>query len=210
MYKLVDIIKSNINSWLDDVADPEKMVKYAVLQIEQQVETTKRAIATAITSEKELFSKWEKYTQTAITMGENANFALKQGKEELAKKALEKQLENQNLAAQAKEVCNNAKISIENFKKDLTELEEKLKQAKLKEQEFVVQNQFTKAMNIDNLGQTAMDKINKMRDKIHTNEAKSRVFEEFDTKNNKDSLQSEFDALFIQETLNKMKENLKK
>lgn len=211
MFKLVDIIKSNINSWLDDVADPEKMVKYAVLQIEEQVETTKKAIANAITSEKDLFSKWEKYTQTATTMGENATFALKQGKEELAKKALERQFEDQKRASQFKEMYNNAKIATENFKKEFTELEEKLKQARLKEKEFVVQSQFTKAMkqDVDNLGQSAMDKINKMEDKIRTNEAKLRAFGEFATEDSTDSLQSEFDALFIQETLNKMKENLK-
>ena len=212
MFKLVDIIKSNVNSWLDDVADPEKMVKYAVLQIEQQVESTKKAIANAIASEKDLFSKWEKCTQTATTMGENATFALKQGKEELAKKALERQLEDQKLASLLKEIYNNAKIATENLKKEFIELEEKLKQTKLKEQEIVAQSQFTRAMkqDIDNLGQAAIDKINKMEDKIYTSEAKSRAFGESATENSKDNLQSEFDALFIQETLNKMKESLKK
>ena len=75
--RIADILKANINDMIDKAEDPVKMVKQLIIEMEQQVDDATQALGQAMGSQK--VADWN----------DKAKLALKNGNEELARKALD-------------------------------------------------------------------------------------------------------------------------
>ncbi|HNI10943.1 MAG TPA: PspA/IM30 family protein, partial [bacterium] len=52
--RMADIVKANINDFLDKAEDPEKMIKQMVIEMEEAVNKATTAVGTAIANQKRL------------------------------------------------------------------------------------------------------------------------------------------------------------
>ena len=215
--RIKDIIKSFFHDWLDKAEDPEKMIKYTVLKMQEDVYRAKNATVKAIAGEKTLFRQWQGFVETAQKMHKSALLALKQGNENLARRALEKQHEAQIQAEEFEKMHAVSKKNNEKIKQDIKKLEEKLYEARQKEGGLIARSQLAKAMTMaskslmssdDNMG-----KIDKMEDKILKSEAEASAFMELSENNTKNEMK-EMNDFFknndIESELAKLKAELNK
>lgn len=125
-----DIVSSNINSLLDKAEDPEKLLKLMIREMEDTLVEMKASCAGAMASR----SKVERHTHDAVEhatrWNDKATLALEKGREDLAREALlEKRSFQEKVDALEIEHKQHDDL-VEQYKKDILELENKLEQAR--------------------------------------------------------------------------------
>ena len=109
--RLAQLIKSNLNDLISKSEDPEKMLNQVVLDMNNQLVEAKKQVASSIADEKRLAKQFEQEMAHAAEWERRAMMALRAGNEELAKEALARKKEHDQLA--------------ETFKDQWTEAEER-------------------------------------------------------------------------------------
>ena len=215
--RIKDIFKAFFHDWLDKAEDPEKMIKYTVLKMQEDVFRAKNATVKAIAGEKTLFRQWQGFVETAQKMHQSALLALKQGNESLARRALEKQHEAQIQAQEFEKMHEISKKNNAKIKEDIKKLEEKLYEARLKEGGLIARSQLAKAMTMASKSLMSSDdkmsKIDQMEDKILKSEAEATAFMELsedNTKNEMKEMNDFFKNNDIESELAKLKKELGK
>ena len=88
--RISDIFKANVSDTLDKAEDPEKMLKQMVIEMEESVNRTTLAVASAIANEKTLERRLAKARTETADWQQKAIQALNANREDLAKAALQK------------------------------------------------------------------------------------------------------------------------
>ncbi len=125
-----DIVNSNINSLLDKAEDPEKMLKLMITEMEDTVIDLKTSTAGRMAEAIRLDKKKEEAEATVERWQKRAELAVEKGKEDLAREALQ---EKKNAAAEAERIrasIVSLKNAVEEGKKEIATLEDKIKSAK--------------------------------------------------------------------------------
>ena len=99
--RLAQLIKSNLNDLISKSEDPEKMLNQVVLEMSNQLIEAKKQVAASIADEKRLAKQLEQETANATEWERRAMMALRAGNEELAKEALARKKEHDELADDA-------------------------------------------------------------------------------------------------------------
>jgi phage shock protein A len=132
-----DIISANINSMLDRAEDPEKMIRMMIREMEDTLVEIKASCAGTMAqvakSNRELSELQEKRDRWS----ERAELAVSRGKEDLAREALLEKRTVQHRIDVVQEEIDRLQEVIQNFKKDMGELEAKLEQARNKHKVLV-------------------------------------------------------------------------
>src|SRR5579863_3079659 len=101
--RLAQLIKSNLNDLISRSEDPEKMLNQVVLEMSNQLVEAKKQVAASIADEKRLQKQLEMEASNAQEWERKAMLALREGNEPLAKEALARKREHDDLAATYKD-----------------------------------------------------------------------------------------------------------
>ncbi len=108
-------IEAKLNKLLDNFEDPREQLDYAYDKLVQQLHDVEMALSRAITARKKLEFELESMNERINDLDEKAKRAMKLGREDLARKALERKL-----------VLMSQKKTLEEKIKEMKEDEEKL------------------------------------------------------------------------------------
>src|SRR6059058_5750978 len=106
--RMSTVIKSKISRMLDRAEDPGETLDYGYQKQVELLQNVKKGIADVVTSKKRLQMQSEKLQQNIVKLDTQARQALAQGREDLARMALERknvaQTELQSLDSQVAEL----------------------------------------------------------------------------------------------------------
>jgi len=132
-----DIVGSNINSMLDRAEDPEKLIKLMIQEMEDTLIELKSACAGEMAESKKA-ERLLMVTENRVAYWEDkANLAVNKGRDDLARQALlEKRRHSQRAESLSNELTDHEAL-LAQYKEDIRQLEEKLKNARDKERMLV-------------------------------------------------------------------------
>jgi len=139
--RFTDIVNSNLNSILDKAEDPEKLVRLMIQEMEDTLVEVRSTAARAIADRKEITRSLSGLEQEARDWQAKAELALDKNREDLAKAAL---AEKARVTAAADALRNQHKAvgdGLEKLNDDIVRLEEKLVDAKTRQQAIFARHQ---------------------------------------------------------------------
>jgi phage shock protein A len=132
-----DIVGSNINSMLDRAEDPEKLIKLMIQEMEDTLIELKSACAGVMAGSKNIARQLLTLDQRIDYWEGQANLAVSKGRDDLAREALrEKRRYSRRTESLTNELTEHEAL-LEQYKEDIRQLEEKLKNAREKERLLV-------------------------------------------------------------------------
>ena len=143
--RLAQLIKSNLNDLISRSEDPEKMLNQVVLDMNTQLIEAKKQVAASIADEKRLAKQLEQEQAKAAEWERGAMMALRNGNEELAKEALARKREHDELATAYQEQWTKQKAAVEQLKKALRMLNDKIEEAKRKKNVLIARKKRAEA-----------------------------------------------------------------
>ena len=208
--RLSDIINSNISSLLDKAENPEKMIRMVIQEMEETLVEVRSGTAKVIAEKKTLSRRAEQLKKQAQDWESKAELALSKGREDLAKAALlEKSNINSSVVITERDL---AKLdgTLDKLSTEIEQLQAKLNDARARQKTIVMRTTATESRlnvnrqlhsySIDN----AMNKFEYYEKKIDQMEGQMDSIHI-----EKRGLQSEFDELEKQESIDKELEDLK-
>jgi phage shock protein A len=139
--RFTDIVNSNINAILDKAEDPEKLVRLMIQEMEDTLVEVRSTAARAIADKKEISRSLAALEQEVKDWQSKAELALDKNREDLAKAAL---AEKARAAAAAAGLASQHKAltdGLEKLNDDIGRLEEKLVDAKTRQQAIFARHQ---------------------------------------------------------------------
>ena len=208
--RLSDIINSNISSLLDKAENPEKMIRMVIQEMEETLVEVRSGTAKVIAEKKTLARRAEQLKKQAQDWESKAELALSKEREDLAKAALlEKSNINSSVVITERDL---AKLdgTLDKLSTEIEQLQAKLNDARARQKTIVMRTTATQSRlnvnrqlhsySIDN----AMDKFEYYEKKIDQMEGQMDSIHI-----EKRGLQSEFDELEKQESIDQELEELK-
>jgi phage shock protein A len=208
--RLSDIINSNISSLLDKAENPEKMFRMVIQEMEETLVEVRSGTAKVIAEKKTLSRRAEQLKKQAKDWESKAELALSKGREDLAKAAL---LEKSNINSSVEITERDlAKLdgTLDKLSTEIEQLQAKLNDARARQKTIVMRTTATESRlnvnrqlhnySIDN----AMNKFEYYEKKIDQMEGQMDSIHI-----EKRGLQSEFDELEKQESIDQELEDLK-
>jgi phage shock protein A len=135
--RMRDIVNANINSMLERAEEPEKLIKLMIQEMEDTLVEVKASTAGAMAGAKQVERQLAEARTRVRKWEDNAELAMKKGREDLAREALaEKRAHAQKADALEQELAECEGV-VEQYKDDIRQLEEKLATAKEKHRSLV-------------------------------------------------------------------------
>ncbi len=208
--RLSDIINSNISALLDKAENPEKMIRMVIQEMEETLVEVRSGTAKVIAEKKTLMRRAEQLRKQAKDWESKAELALSKGRDDLAKAALlEKSNLNSSVEITEKDL-EKLDLTLDKLSSEIEQLQAKLNDARARQKTILMRTKATESRldvnrhltsyTIDN----AMDKFEYYEKKIDLMEGQmdSSLAE-------RRGLQSEFDELEKQESIDRELEALK-
>jgi phage shock protein A len=179
--RLAALIKSNINDLISNAEDPEKMLNQIVIDMANQLIEAKKQVAVAIADEKRLLKQAENEAAQAAEWRRRAEMAVRAGDDNLAKEALLRKKEHDELAAQYKDQWAKQKHAVDQLKLALRVLNNKIEEAKRKKQVLIARKRRAEAQKqiqetMSGLTQaSAFETFDRMAGKIEQMEAEAEA-----------------------------------
>jgi phage shock protein A len=130
--RLGTLIRSNINELINRAEDPEKMLNQVLVDMKSQLVEAKKQVAVAIADEKRIKKQYEQELAKSQDWERKAMLAVRAGDDNLARAALARKAEHDELAATLKLQWEAQKQSVEQLKEALRGLDQKIEEAKRK------------------------------------------------------------------------------
>jgi phage shock protein A len=199
--RLAQLIKSNLNDLISRSEDPEKMLNQVVLDMNNQLVEAKKQVASSIADEKRLAKQFDQEATNAQEWERRAMMALRAGNEPLAKEALARKREYDELAATLKDQWTKQKTAVEQLKKALRLLNDQIEEAKRKRNVLIARKKRAEAQRaiqetMSGLrDQSAFETFDRMSQKIDQIEAEAEAESDLAEEYTGDSLSSQFQQL---------------
>ncbi|HVK76596.1 MAG TPA: PspA/IM30 family protein [Kofleriaceae bacterium] len=199
--RLGTLIKSNINDLITKAEDPEKMLSQVLLEMQQQLAEAKKAVAVAIADEKKLQKQYSAEQEKAKEWERKAMVAVRAGDDGLARQALVRKQEHENISEQFQQQWIAQKQAVEKLKDALRLLNNKIEEAKRKKNILIARKKRAEAQQqiantMQGLGDTsAFDTFDRMAERIALMEAEAEAGAELAGELSGDTLESKFMAL---------------
>ncbi len=129
------LFTSNINAMLDKAEDPERTLKQAIEDMKQKHQELKGFVAESMVEQKRLERDRDKHEASAKRFEQKARQLLASNDERsdyLAKEALARKRENQQIAGQFRSAADKQKSNVEQLKANLIAVERRMKEAERK------------------------------------------------------------------------------
>jgi phage shock protein A len=199
--RLAQLIKSNLNDLISRSEDPEKLLNQIVLDMNNQLVEAKKQVAASIADEKRLAKQFEQETANAAEWERRAMMALRAGNEPLAKEALARKREHDELAATFKDQWTKQKNAVDQLKKALRLLNDKIEEAKRKKNVLIARKKRAEAQKaiqetMSGLRDaSAFETFDRMSQKIDQIEAEAEAQTELSEEYTGDGLAQQFSQL---------------
>ncbi|MCA9507138.1 MAG: PspA/IM30 family protein [Myxococcales bacterium] len=197
------MIKSNLNHLIGKGEDPEKMLNQMLLDMQEQLINAKKQVAVSIADEKRLLKQYNDERALAQDWEQKAMLAVKAGKDDLARQALERKSEHEKLATGFEEQWRTQQQAVEQLKSALSTLNEKITDAKRKKNLLVARAKRAEAQKtitdtMSGMSNTnALDTISRMEQKIDQMEAEASAATELANEIQGDELSAQFKKLEV-------------
>lgn len=191
------LLRSNVSDMIDKAEDPEKIVKHAVEELNTNLLEVKTQVASAIATEKQLFSKHKKLQEEADLWQGRAELAVDRGEDDLAREALKRKNTAAQAAASYQTQWEEAKKQVAILKDNLVKLESKV--SEMNTRKDLVISRARRASAEERIqatlartdGNKALSAFDRMEAKIEEKESRAAAFAELGS----DSLEDRFAAL---------------
>ena len=199
--RLAQLIKSNLNDLISRSEDPEKMLNQIVLEMNNQLVEAKKQVAASIADEKRLAKQLEQETSNAQEWERRAMLALRAGNEPLAKEALARKRDRDELVATLKDQWAKQKTAVEQLKTALRLLSDKIEEASRKKNVLIARKKRAEAQKAIQETMTglrdpsAFETFDRMAQKIDQIEAEADAQTELAQEMTGDTLAAKFDNL---------------
>jgi len=190
-----------LNDLISRSEDPEKMLNQVVLDMSNQLVEAKKQVAASIADEKRLSKQAEQEAANAAEWERRAMMAVRAGNEELAKEALARKREHDELASTFKEQWTKQKTAVDQLKKALRMLNDKIEEAKRKKNVLIARKkraEAQKAIQETMSGlrdQSAFETFDRMSQKVDQIEAEAEAQADLAEEYSGDVLASQFQNL---------------
>jgi phage shock protein A len=170
--RLGSLIKSNLNDLISQAEDPEKMLNQVLLDMQSSLVEAKKQVAVAIADEKRLQKQLETEQEKGKEWERKAMIAVRANDDTLAREALARKQEHDNIGAQYQQQWLAQKAAVDKLKDALRLLNNKIEEAKRKKNILVARKkraeaQKTIATTMSGLSDTsAFDSFYRMSAKI--------------------------------------------
>src|ERR1700754_1771427 len=201
--RLAQLIKSNLNDLISRSEDPEKMLNQVVLDMSNQLVEAKKQVAASIADEKRLAKQYEQEAAHAAEWERRAMMALRAGNEELAKEALARKKEHDQLAVTFQEQWTKQKNAVDQLKKALRLLNDKIEEAKRKKNLLIARKKRAEAQKAIQETMTglknasAFETFDRMAGRIEQMEAEAEAHAELNEEATGDTLAHKFRELEV-------------
>ncbi len=201
--RLAQLIKSNLNDLISRSEDPEKMLNQIVIDMNNQLAEATKQVAVAIADEKRLAKLVEQEAANSTEWKRRAEMAIRAGNDELAREALARRKEHEQLRVGYDAQWTKQKVAVDQLKKALRALNSKIEEAKRKKNLLIAQKQRAEAQKAihEAMGglrdQSAFETFDRMADRIQRMEAEAEASAELAEQYSGDVLRSKFDELEV-------------
>ncbi len=199
--RLATLIKSNLNDLISKSEDPEKMLNQVIVDMNQQLVEAKKQVAVAIADEKRLQKQYNNEKGITEDWHKKAMLAVRSGDDELAKEALTRKKEHEQLGAAYEEQWRKQQHAVNQLKTALRALNNKIEEAKRKKNVLIARQRRAEAMKsiqetmsglADN---SAFETFDRMTEKIDQIEAEAEAGAELAEEYTGDILRHKFAKL---------------
>jgi phage shock protein A len=200
--RLKTLISSNVNDLINKAEKPEKMLNQLLIDMNEQLIESKKAVAMAIADEKKLERELQNHEAQSREWERKAMLAVQAGKDDLAKEALLRKQEYENSAAEYRKQWEAQKTSVEKLKESLRELQNKIEEAQRKKNLLVArakraeaQQKIQSTISSVSGNRTAFDAFDRMAKKVDQMEAEAEAAQELEDVSANASLEKRFAEL---------------
>ena len=194
--RLKTLISSNVNDMINKAENPEKMLNQLVVEMNEQLIESKKAVAMAIADEKKLERETQSQQEQSQEWERKAMLAVRAGQDDLAKEALLRKQEHDTNYVQFKQQWEAQKASVAKLKESLKELQSKIEEAQRKKNILVArakraeaQQKIQQTMSSVSGNKSSFEAFDRMAQKVDQMEAQAdanKELEDFTSGNNLD------------------------
>jgi len=201
MDRVATVIKSNLNNLINKAEDPEKMLDQILIEMRQQLLEAKREVAVAIADEKRLAAQLEAELEQVREWKRRATMAVQKGEDDLAREALRRKSDHEQIAIGYKTQWDAQKSSTENLKNALRGLSQKIEEAGRKKNLLIARQKRAEAQKhihevMTGLTDTsAFESFDRMASKVEYIEAQANAAVEISQELSGDTMEQRFRAL---------------
>jgi phage shock protein A len=200
--RLRTVISSNINDMINKAENPEKMLNQLVLDMNEQMIESKKAVAMAIADEKKLEREALENKNQAAEWEKKAMLAVRANRDDLAKEALLRKQEYDTYYGQLMTQWQAQKESVEKLKESLRALQNKIDEASRKKNILIArakraeaQDKINQTMSSLSGNKSAFDTFDRMSKKVDELEARTEAHAELEEATSGATLEKQFAAL---------------
>jgi len=200
--RLKTVISSNMNDLIAKAENPEKMLNQMIIDMNEQLIESKKAVAMAIADEKRLERDVIENKAKAEDWEKKAMLAVRAGRDDLAKEALLRKQEHETYVGQLGTQWQAQKESVEKLKVSLRDVQTKIEEASRKKNILVArakraeaQDKINKTMSSLSGNKSAFDTFDRMAKKIDELEARTEAQKELEDTTSGATLEKQFAAL---------------
>lgn len=191
------VIRANVNSWIEQSEDPEKILQQAVSELMAEGTKMRQAVAQAIATQKRTERQLTQAQAVAQEWYRRAQLALDKGNEQLARDALTHRQSYQITAHNLQSYLQQQREITNRLRKELRTLEGKISEAKMKKDLYVARARSASAaqriheLTSNSNGSTSLNAFERMEEKVIHLEANAQATAEL----NANELESKFAVL---------------
>jgi phage shock protein A len=193
------LVRANLNDMIDRAEDPEKVIKQALIDMNNQLIQVKTQVAASIADEQKLYQRWQENASLAQEWQRKAELAVSKGADDLAREALQRQNSYQHIADGFSQQYNDQKSQVETLKSALSQLEAKIEEAQRKKDLLLARAHSAQAQQriqatlsgMNTSGSNALASFQRMEDRVTEQEARAKALTEM----NHDTIDDRFAAL---------------
>jgi phage shock protein A len=126
MERVTTLLRANLNDLIDKAADPEKMLKQLVLDMENQLLQVKTQVAIAIADQHLLEKKTAEHETAAASWKNKAALAVAKSRDGMAREALERSLSHVQMGRSFLEQLEDQRSEAEALRSAFLKLQQKL------------------------------------------------------------------------------------
>jgi phage shock protein A len=199
--RVATVIRSNLNYRINKAEDPEKMLNQILIQMRQQLVEAKREVAVAIADEKRLGTQLEAEIEQVREWERRATMAVQKSEDDLAREALRRKADHEQIAIGYKKQWDAQKTSTETLKNALRALSQKIEEASRKKNLLIARQKRAEAQKhihevMTGLSDTsAFESFDRMTAKVEQIEAQADAAVEISQDLSGETMEQRFRAL---------------
>jgi phage shock protein A len=200
--RLKTLVSSNVNDMISKAEKPEKMLNQLLIDMNEQLIESKKAVAMAIADEKKLEREKDNQAAQSKEWERKAMLAVQAGKDDLAKEALLRKQEYDNARQEYQKQWEFQKASVEKLKESLRDLQNRIEEAQRKKNLLVArakraeaQQKIQSTISTVSGNRSAFDAFDSMSKRVDQMEAEADATQELEDFSSNNDLEKKFREL---------------